>query len=312
MNRRTGLIVLTVLFTSLAVNTWLPPMTEFAWASSPTLEGKSSSPSTALQMPPFLEAGGATLAQQGSISDYFAGGVAGIAAYTNMGKDINIDKLAKSDIFQTVENIQPGDYVIGTVRPTGFKDNKNLNASMDVHIFAQREGWVVSYLLPEQPTSRIVDWAKYSEAKLETTTLEDAIQQVARYGGATLGDIGYYHFGHPDATNLMLVAGILQDGNLAHTSFNIKIPSAFTLYESSYVNAALGAYNSICSLNGQTLDDRVGSGGADNHFWDIKAYPINDSAWKTNQSNEVAIDRGGTYSGYMLGCAIAIVYGAPE
>lgn len=264
----------------------------------------------ALAIPPFVGVAQGEAMYQSTIDSYFGSGVAGITAYTNVGKDINIDKLATNLVFQTVEDSAPGEYVIGSVVPSGFKDSKTVSESMQVHVFVQREGWIVAYLTPERPTAQIIDWSVFNERKLDTTLLEDAILQVATAGAVTAGDLGYYHFSYPEATNLMLIGDIIGPSNPTKDNFTVKIPSGLTIYESSFSHSSVGVTQEIgCSLN----DEKLSVPYVDARDWYIATGEISTSDWKANSPNTVAL--WAPYSlpdGSYSTCGVAFVYGGSE
>lgn len=267
----------------------------------------------ALAIPPFVGVAQGEAMYQSTIDNYFASGVAGITAYTNVGKDINIDKLATNIVFQTVEDSVPGEYVIGSVVPSGFKDSKTVSELMQVHVFVQREGWIVAYLPPEQPTAQIIDWSVFNERKLGTTILEDAVSQVATASSVTPSDLGYYHFSYPEATNLMFVGDVIGMANPTHDSFTVKIPSGLTIYESSFSHSEVGTRSygiGSCLLNDEKLSEYNNQGGE----WFLRSGQISTSDWKANMPNTIGLeapytlDRDGIYSF----CGVAFVYGGAE
>ena len=144
---------------------------------------------------------------------------AGISAYTNIGKQINLS-LAE-EAFKGVE-FRGDDYVIGIVSVSGSEDD-------DVHVYVQKDGWIVAYYPEHQLVPKIIkDLMNPADNKLE-----DALNKVCEKLNVTSFQINYYHFKYPEA-NAMLIAGDklwkCSEG-CACNAFNIIVPSNITVYE---------------------------------------------------------------------------------
>lgn len=122
-----------------------------------------------LYLPPFFSVAQAAPPTQNTIADYFASGVAGITAYVNVGKAIDVDKLAESSVFEVIEDRQVGEYVIGTVTASGFKDSNSQRERMQAHVFVEREGWIIAYQTSDETVSNIIDWSAYDTKKLSSS-----------------------------------------------------------------------------------------------------------------------------------------------
>ena len=84
--------------------------------------------------------------------------VAGISAYTNIGKQINL--LLAEEAFKGVE-FRGDDYVIGIVSVSGSEDD-------DVHVYVQKDGWIVAYYPDHQLVPKIIkDLMNPADNKLE-------------------------------------------------------------------------------------------------------------------------------------------------
>jgi len=145
---------------------------------------------------------------------------AGISAYTNIGKQINLS-LAE-EAFKGVE-FRGDDYVIGIVSVSDSEDD-------DVHVYVQKDGWIVAYYPDHQLVPKIIkDLMNPADNKLE-----DALNKVCEKLNVTSFQINYYHFKYPEA-NAMLIAGDAciptGDNQRLSNSFYITIPSNITVYE---------------------------------------------------------------------------------
>ena len=173
---------------------------------------------------------------------------AGISAYTNIGKQINLS-LAE-EAFKGVE-FRGDDYVIGIVSVSGSEDD-------DVHAYVQKDGWIVAYYPDHQLVPKIIkDLMNPADNKLE-----DALNKVCEKLNVTSFQINYYHFKYPEA-NAMLIAGDKAEkcGNgCTNNAFNIIVPSNITVYEICWYFWAKtkGACSAKLYINGKEVSS-VGS-----------------------------------------------------
>ncbi|MDF2958136.1 MAG: hypothetical protein OD814_001758 [Candidatus Alkanophagales archaeon MCA70_species_1] len=178
---------------------------------------------------------------------------AGISAYTNIGKQINLS-LAE-EAFKGVE-LRGDGYVIGIVSVSGSEDD-------DVHVYVQKDGWIVAYYLDRQPVPRIIkDLMNPADNKLE-----DALTKVCEKLNVTSFKVNYYHFKYPEA-NAMLIAGdkaeskgYWSSGRCTNNAFNIIVPSNVTVYEICWYFWAKTGYK--CSAKLYINGKEVSSVGAD-------------------------------------------------
>jgi len=144
---------------------------------------------------------------------------AGISAYTNIGKQINLS-LAE-EAFKGVE-FRGDDYVIGIVSVSDSEDD-------DVHVYVQKDGWIVAYYPDHQLVPKIIkDLMNPADNKLE-----DALNKVCEKLNVTSFKVNYYHFKYPDA-NAMLIAGDKAErccDGCTNNAFNVIVPSNVTVYE---------------------------------------------------------------------------------
>ena len=154
---------------------------------------------------------------------------AGIAAYIFTNQTISIEKLKK--IFSKVYRV--GDnYIIGKTPIPDY------GGDVDVHVYADTDGWLVAYLKMDEPASKIMQWetADVNNPKFVaiSTTLVDALIKAgeAVNVGIVNSEIKYYDFEFPNANGMMIfVRTSATDGSKI---CQVEIPADYTLFEASY------------------------------------------------------------------------------
>lgn len=178
--------------------------------------------------------GGTGLAQLGELqleqpSEAFPEGDAGIAAYIYTEQTIDIEKV--KTIFASVEQV--GDnYIVGVV------PIENWGGNIDVHLYADADGWLVGYLKKSEPASEIMQWSGDVNSPnigvITTTTLEQALYKAGDVSGVGIvaGNIKYYDFEYPNANRMLIVAKTqASEGSSIH---QLEIPADYMLFEASY------------------------------------------------------------------------------
>ncbi|MCR3884626.1 MAG: hypothetical protein NUK54_09675, partial [Methanothrix sp.] len=135
----------------------------------------------------------------------FPEGEAGIAAYINTGQAINIEKV--KTIFSSVDEVG-NNYIVGVVPISNWGGNIN------VHLYADTEGWLVAYLKSDEPVSAIMQWGITNQVDnpnigvIKSTTLEDALYKAGDASGVGIvaNKIKYYDFEFPNANRMMIIA----------------------------------------------------------------------------------------------------------
>jgi len=160
----------------------------------------------------------------------FPEGEAGLAAYINTGQAVDLEKL--KSIFSTVDEV--GDnYILGVVQIPDW------GGDMAIHLYADTDGWIVSYLKKDEPVSMVMQWGT-SDADnptigvIKSTTLEDALYKAGDAAGVGIvsNAIKYYHFGFPNANRMMIIVKVqATDGS---SSLQIEIPANYVLFDSAY------------------------------------------------------------------------------
>ena len=183
-----------------------------------------------LVAPPFIGVAGASEAMGGNGGGAFPEDEAGISAYVNTSQTIDLDKL--KTIFTEVEEV--GDnYIIGITPIPDF------GGDIDVHVYADTDGWIVAYFKADEPAAKMMQWGTTDVdnpviTTITTTTLRDALYKAGDAAGIGIPSaaIKYYDFEYPNANSMTLfVRTRATDGtNIAQ----VEIPATYTLYEASY------------------------------------------------------------------------------
>jgi len=171
------------------------------------------------------------LAGSASAAGAFPEDEAGISAYINTGQTINIENV--SQIFTEV--VEVGDnYIIGKTPISDYGGNIN------VHVYADTDGWIVAYFLNGTPASYMMQWLEAPDVNnpvittITNTTLVDAVHKAGDAASVEIvsSEIKYYDFSHPNANNMMLfIRTRATNGVNLH---QVEIPADYTLYEASY------------------------------------------------------------------------------
>ena len=230
------LVVVAVIVAVIAV--FGPPGSEAGCEQTPGAEAGRTPGLIALARPAFAA---------GTAGVNFLEKEAGISAYVNVGREIDLARAREALIGISSEGES---YIIGTVALAGNPEEQY------PLVYIHRDGWVVAFYTKFAPTSRIMQWVGYDGRVIATTTLEDAIAEVCRRIGVDFlriqGDIKYYDFRHPNATTLVLAADIVTvEGT---DTFNFSIPFNVTLYEASWSHYVFDSAESITKIDGAVVN----------------------------------------------------------
>ncbi|MEM7134467.1 MAG: hypothetical protein AAF702_49835 [Chloroflexota bacterium] len=185
-----------------------------------------------LRTPPFLS----VVHAQG---DSFADDEAGIAAYFNAGRNIDLTQVGAALRYTEIQTDQ---YIIGALQLTDYT-----NEAWDVKLYAAADGWVMAYYDKSVETSKIFDWVHYDGGPQMPTLLEQALKQIALAITVPEPAPTYYHFAFPNADRMMLISDFCTRINCAD-EFQITLPAEFEYHEMSW---------SLAGSNGSFSDDRV-------------------------------------------------------
>jgi len=266
--------------------------------------------SISLVPPPFIQIAGAAEAAGGG-GGAFPEDEAGISAYVNTSQTIDLDKL--KTIFTEVEEV--GDnYIIGITPISDF------GGDIDVHVYADTDGWIVAYFTKDEPAAKIMQWGKDTDVdtpqitEITTTTLEDAIIKAADAAGIlwAVRDIKYYDFEYPNANGMTLFVRTRATAGTNITQ--VEIPATYTLYEASYYHYVTGysyygfSTNSKLKVDETTISDLSISGPY--HGYDRKwgrAFDSYKEAITTGKLHKIEIAYSSDYYG-SAGVATVLIY----
>lgn len=173
---------------------------------------------------------GPAFAQSMTASSTFLEQEAGMSTYANVGA--SMDLLKAKTVFKSIEK-ETSDYIVGSVSLPALPETD------DVHCFVHKDGWIVIYYLKTEPVSKIIDWNYYSGGQLTKNKLQVGLEKMALALGATVTNASYYNFQYPYGDKWMIM--IETQESVGTDSFNLKIPSPFTIYERSWLhNVATG------------------------------------------------------------------------
>ena len=214
---------------------------------------------------------------------------AGISAYTNLGTTIDLS-VAKTG-FKTIEQ-ETADYIVGSIALPDLPETE------DVHCFVHSDGWIVTYYLAAEPTSKVIDWGYSSPGHL-VTKLKVGIDEMCNTLATVASDISYYHFHYPFANRWMVITECAESSS--PDSFNLNIPSEFTTYERSWSHYTF-ACSSYLRIDGSAIDlssnkENIGK--------------LTASQLSPDVSHLVSVDPGGFVSGDQACVAIVLVYFEP-
>lgn len=194
-------------------------------------------------------------AQTAQIST-FPAETAGICTYVNTGNSINLEKIKYSQIFKRIEE-RGQDYLIGVVNIEG------LWTKAFPYVYVNSDGWIVSYYPINVSSTMIMNWVNYEGEAVIETTLHNAIAKVLSELELSPQEIGYYHFGYPEATKIFLGIKYVEKGE--EEEFSYTIPSGVKIYESSYSANAHSNYEMDVYIDG-TEDFRIRGYSKENGF----------------------------------------------
>ena len=165
---------------------------------------------------------------------------AGISAYMKSPYAINLSNVR--DLFRTIED-ETSDYIIGSMHVADNPEDK------DVHVYINKNGWIVAYYLRGDPVGKVLNWPKYHNngRTSMTTMLEDTIAYITSEASLPYSGVTYYHFRYPHATKMMIII----ENAYGTDSFEVNLTSDYNYFERSW-----SRYRSDYWLN----DEKIRSG----------------------------------------------------
>jgi len=190
---------------------------------------------------------------------------AGISAYVNVGRDLDLEK-AKG-LLQGIQAEEEG-YLIGIISLEGLPETQW------PHIYVNKQGLIVAYYPKNEPAVKLFYWAIYDGGKITTTTLEEAIrvfsQDLFREMRLPLTfaqiqpSIRYYDFRYPEATTLLLVAdSVAATYDASVDELQYTIPENVAVLEASWLHFTKGLSGGSWSsflINNTQINRRDGTG----------------------------------------------------
>ncbi|MFB6274102.1 MAG: hypothetical protein ABEL51_14525 [Salinibacter sp.] len=190
----------------------------------PTFFQKGQNHGIQLQAPPFSAVEAQAQEQNKGVN--FLEQEAGIAAYAKGEEALDLQQVESA--FKSVETASDS-YIIGEVALS------DLPEKVHPHVYVNQDGWVVAYYSKAEPASKMMQWIGYQGGKVQTTTLEDAIQKIydsLQRPYPEPGAVNYYDFEHPNANRIMLVTERVK-GESEDTLY-LTVPDDARLYEASW------------------------------------------------------------------------------
>ncbi len=191
----------------------------------------------ALQAPSFIQK---AHAEGASPAANFLEEEAGISAYMKSPYAINLNNVR--DLFRTIED-ETSDYIIGSMHVADNPEDK------DVHVYINKNGWIVAYYLRGDPVGKVLNWPKYHNngRTSMTTMLEDTIAYITSEASLPYSGVTYYHFRYPHATKMMI---IIENARNKADSFEVNLTSSYNYFERSW-----SLYSTEYKLNGETIEN---------------------------------------------------------
>jgi len=172
---------------------------------------------------------------------------AGITAYAkteDINEENNIDKLTKAvAIFKNIEGGEVIEnkptHVIGkipvefTVFNNDTEEENHYLFTISPYIYIDANGWIASYLNKDKPTSKIIDWNRYSKGEFPPNILEKLLETISNKLNFTYSEPNYYHFQYPEASQITIIIDtVYTPDEIRENSFSVSIPG--DVHEASY------------------------------------------------------------------------------
>jgi hypothetical protein len=239
---------------------------------------------------------------------------AGIAIWLNATTYAPLNLNSVKNAVANVENAT-SDYVLGSLSDNGkiISNNPGVAASdYYPHCVVFANGWIVIYYLKVNSQNsgttgwigKIIDWSLYSNNALNGNYLSEAMDYIAT---TTLGiqssfvqtNEQYYHFQFPSATKLLIATKSVYEFT---ETFNIKIPSAATVYEYSWsANGATDFYIDTTHIGDTNAQNYGGPGN-------VLSSGITSSIFTPDVFHTIKISSSGSYSGAYAYICLLILY----
>ena len=204
--------------------------------------------------------------QQG---DAFPSGDAGFSAYYRVTNASSLPTLDKAAVDEGVMGeVESSTYRSAPASLIDTGENYSVvslpihniaQTTTTVHLYYDDEGWVVAYLPRGEESSRVWQAGNLDDENPAMdaidTTLLDAINVVVEEAlgqrALVADDLGFYHWGHPAATDFFMMANARGDTGTDTISF--AVPESFEMQEVSVSMWVSGDACATVTLDGEPL-----------------------------------------------------------
>jgi hypothetical protein len=246
------------------------------------------------------------VAPEGALA--FPTAAAGISAYVKTDQKIVItDALANA--FYKIEDVSDN-HILGIV------EVETIVSKVYPHVYVDTEGWMVAFFLAAEPPALIMQWSgdlNTPNAAIKTT-LEVALEQIAKAARIPLPSVSFYDFNHPSANTMLILLRILPSPD--KKNMYIKLPANYTLYSVSYFHYGCNFYvwpnedetfSTTLKINGALISKLDGYNVV---RYNVNIIPSRDFA--VNKLHEIEIDyaHGGAENG-SAGVVFVLIYRTP-
>lgn len=167
---------------------------------------------------------------------------AGMAAYVNVGS-LNLENATEA--YTQINNLS-------TSHAVGSINVPNNMGSDNIHVYVDSNGWIVAYLTRGEQLGHMIQWAGVDvNNPTVKTTFEDAISRVCTSIGVNYsviqGNIKYYDFEYPQATNALIFMNTRISGSDYTT---VLIPESYSIYSMNYSHIGYGGQGTTVYIDG--------------------------------------------------------------
>jgi hypothetical protein len=162
---------------------------------------------------------------------------AGISAYVKIDQPVRITEALTKAFYRVID--VSASHILGTVQVSHFAGN------VYPHVYIDTDGWFVAFFLATEPTALVIQWLgdTNNPSAAIKTTLETALETVAKVARITLPKPSFYDFRFPEANKMLILLSVLpSEGTKA---MYIKIPNEYKLFLSSYFFYACNFYEAL-------------------------------------------------------------------
>jgi len=160
-------------------------------------------------------------------------GIASYAQIANPGPDKLAQAIIHADPYGVLQN-QPSHIVISIEKETEITaiNGDKIQQKIPVRLYLNTDGWMVAYLHKNEPSSRIMQWTGYVPGQLNTTILQDVLNDMSdKIQSSFATSLKYYHFQYPEADRMTIVVETIVNPNQKTNTFSVIIPG--TVHETS-------------------------------------------------------------------------------